>query len=159
MADNVRLGTPDPTAELAASEDIGGVQYQLVKLALGVPGANDGPVSNANPVPTKAGALTRTVLLNAVTATGASASYADNGNSPSFHYSLSGTGTVGATILLQVRNVASGEWELAGTTTLSGTTTAAGAAVIVTGSRFMEYRVNCTAISGTGATLTAAAAS
>ena len=50
MADNVRLNR-GVNGELAASDNVDGVQYQRVKLTLGADGVNDGDVSAANPVP------------------------------------------------------------------------------------------------------------
>lgn len=97
-------------------------------------------------------ALTRTLLLTGVTVTGAGSAVADGGCAPSFEADLSGTGSVTATILIQGRNVASGLWVLLGTITLSGTTTASDG--FASPARYMEYRANCTAITGTAATLT-----
>jgi hypothetical protein len=41
-----------PGGEVAAADTIAAKQYQLIKLILGAAGANDGPVSAANPMPT-----------------------------------------------------------------------------------------------------------
>ncbi|MGL6210811.1 MAG: hypothetical protein ACRC14_13390 [Paracoccaceae bacterium] len=49
MADNVPV-TPG-TGALIATDDVGGVQFQLVKLTLGADGVDGGPVSAANPLP------------------------------------------------------------------------------------------------------------
>lgn len=51
MADNtiLPLGTED--GDTYASDDIGGVKYQRVKVTLGADGTNDGDVSATNPVP------------------------------------------------------------------------------------------------------------
>jgi hypothetical protein len=43
---NPGLGGPD-----VATEEIGGVHYQLLKLIFGIPGANEGDVSSSNPMP------------------------------------------------------------------------------------------------------------
>jgi hypothetical protein len=51
MADNVGI-TPGSGAT-AASDDIGGVQYQRIKLVHGADGVNDGDVSSANGLPVK----------------------------------------------------------------------------------------------------------
>jgi hypothetical protein len=51
MADNVVLNAGSGGAT-AASDDIGGVQYQRVKLTLGADGVNDGDASSTNPIPT-----------------------------------------------------------------------------------------------------------
>lgn len=99
-------------------------------------------------------ALTRTALLAAATATGAGSAVADSGRAPSFTADVSGTGTVGATVLIQGRNVASGAWTLLGTITLSGSASASDGFASLT--RYMEYRANLTAISGTSATVNVA---
>ena len=49
MADNVAI-TPGTGANIA-TDDIAGVQFQRVKLALGADGVNDGDVSASNPIP------------------------------------------------------------------------------------------------------------
>jgi hypothetical protein len=51
MADNVGI-TPGSGAT-AASDDIGGVQYQRIKLVHGADGVNDGDVSSVNGLPVK----------------------------------------------------------------------------------------------------------
>jgi hypothetical protein len=51
MADNVGI-TPGSGAT-AASDDIGGVQFQRIKLVHGADGVNDGDVSSANGLPVK----------------------------------------------------------------------------------------------------------
>lgn len=99
-------------------------------------------------------ALTRTALLAAVTGTGAGSAVADSGRAPSFTADVSGTGTVSATVLIQGRNVASGAWTLLGTITLSGSASASDGFASLT--RYMEYRANLTAISGTSATVNVA---
>mgnify|MGYP003440099415 FL=1 len=99
-------------------------------------------------------ALTRTALLAAATATGAGSAVADSGRAPSFTADVSGTGTVSATVLIQGRNVASGAWTLLGTITLSGSASASDGFASLT--RYMEYRANLTAISGTSATVNVA---
>lgn len=48
MADNVVL---PGAGESVATDDIGGVQFQRVKMALGANGVNDGDVSASNPMP------------------------------------------------------------------------------------------------------------
>lgn len=55
MADNTSI-TPG-TGVTIASDDVGGIQFQRVKLALGADGVNDGDVSSANPLPIGSGAL------------------------------------------------------------------------------------------------------
>lgn len=51
MADNTTLNTGSG-GDVVASDDIGGVKYQRVKLIHGVDGTNDGDVSRTNPLPT-----------------------------------------------------------------------------------------------------------
>jgi len=58
MADTVTL---PGTGAVIASDDIGGAQYQRVKLTIGADGTNDGDVASGNPLPVT-GALTDTQL-------------------------------------------------------------------------------------------------
>lgn len=51
MADNTRLPLGTEDGDVYASDDIGGVKFQRVKLVLGANNANDGDVSSSNPVP------------------------------------------------------------------------------------------------------------
>ena len=52
MADNVSVNTSTPgSPAVIASDEIGGSQYQRIKLVLGNEGQNDGDVSGTNPVP------------------------------------------------------------------------------------------------------------
>ena len=95
---------------------------------------------------------TRTTLLSAVTGTGAGSAVTDQGQPPSFAANVQGTGSVTATVVIEARNAASGVWFTLATITLSGTTSAAdGFGSLV---RYMEYRANLTAVSGTGAAVT-----
>lgn len=91
-------------------------------------------------------------MLNARTTTGASESFQDNDKPPSFSANVAGTGSVSATVQIEVRNTVGGGWVLYGTMTMSGTTQAADA--IAGTARYAEYRANVTAISGTGAAVT-----
>ena len=50
MADNTQLNVGSG-GDLIASDDIGGVKYQRVKLTLGVDGVTNGDVSSTNPIP------------------------------------------------------------------------------------------------------------
>lgn len=50
MADNTNLN-PGVGGDVSASNDIGGVKYQRIKLIHGAPGVNDGDIANANPLP------------------------------------------------------------------------------------------------------------
>ncbi len=58
MADNTVLNTGSG-GDTIASDDIGGVKYQRVKLIIGADGTNDGDVASANPMP-----VTGTVTAN-----------------------------------------------------------------------------------------------
>ena len=49
MADNT---TPPGLTKPVATDEIGGVDYQRMKLVLGADGVNDGDVSSTNPLPT-----------------------------------------------------------------------------------------------------------
>ena len=51
MADNTPI-TPGVGIQIA-SDDIGGVQHQRVKLTMGADGVSEGDVSSTNPMPTK----------------------------------------------------------------------------------------------------------
>jgi hypothetical protein len=52
MADNTQLNT-GAGGDVVATDDIGGVKYQRVKLVLGADGANDGDTHSGNPLPAK----------------------------------------------------------------------------------------------------------
>jgi hypothetical protein len=60
MADNVTLN-PGTGGAVAASDEIGGVHFQRVKVITGVDGVNDGDVSSTNPLPT---AIRKFCILN-----------------------------------------------------------------------------------------------
>lgn len=51
MADNTPI-TPGAGIQIA-SDDIGGVQHQRVKMTMGADGVSEGDVSSTNPMPTK----------------------------------------------------------------------------------------------------------
>ena len=57
MADNVIVSQNVGVGATVATDDIGGVQYQRVKLALGADGVSDGDVSSANPMPVNVASL------------------------------------------------------------------------------------------------------
>lgn len=70
MADNVTVSVFGGGSAIMATDDIGGVHLERVKLVLGADGANDGDVSSANPVPTKeTGVAAATVTSVSDTAT------------------------------------------------------------------------------------------
>lgn len=59
MADNTRVLNPESTENVVAgdeiaTDDIGGVKHQRIKLIHGNDGVNDGDVSTSNPLPTTA---------------------------------------------------------------------------------------------------------
>lgn len=56
MPDNTQLN-PGAGGDVVASDDVGGVKFQRVKLALGADGVNDGDLCAANPMPIVAEAL------------------------------------------------------------------------------------------------------
>ena len=95
-------------------------------------------------------------LLNAVTATGAGAAKTFSHSIPykTCQATVTGTGSVSATVNIEVSNDGIG-WILAGTITLSGTTTATDGFVIQ--APWLNIRANVTAVSGTGAAVTAVA--
>lgn len=51
MTDNTTLPIPTTSGDVIATDDIGGVKFQRVKMILGADGVNDGDVSSANPLP------------------------------------------------------------------------------------------------------------
>lgn len=51
MADNTQLPIPTTSGDVIASDDIGGVKFQRVKMIHGADGVNDGDVSSVNPMP------------------------------------------------------------------------------------------------------------
>lgn len=51
MADNTQLPVPSTNGDVIATDDIGGVKFQRIKMILGADGVNDGDVSSSNPVP------------------------------------------------------------------------------------------------------------
>jgi len=55
MADNTQLPVPTTSGDVIATDDIGGVKFQRVKMVLGAEGTNDGDVSSANPLPVNTG--------------------------------------------------------------------------------------------------------
>lgn len=56
MADNTTLNT-GTGGDTIATDDIGGVKFQRVKIAIGADGVNDGDVSSANALPVSAASL------------------------------------------------------------------------------------------------------
>lgn len=90
-------------------------------------------------------------MLNAVTATGANtASGPVSVGVKSFHAVLTGTGAITATVPIEV-SMDNVNWITLATITLSGTTTAHDG--FTSDAAWAYYRANCTAISGTSATL------
>lgn len=70
MADNTSLNT-GAGGDLIATDDIGGVKYQRVKIAIGADGVNDGDISAANPLPVQITDTSRTELRFYATAAAA----------------------------------------------------------------------------------------
>lgn len=95
----------------------------------------------------------RSVLLSGATVTGAGASVQDADYlNRVYQATVSGTGTVSATILIQV-SLDGTNWITLATITLSGTTTATDGAA--SDAPWLYTRANLTVISGTGATVNA----
>ena len=67
MADNTTLNT-GTGGDVIASDDIGGIKFQRVKLIVGADGVNDGDISSVNPMPVRlndaAGYLSNNTPLN-----------------------------------------------------------------------------------------------
>ena len=146
----------------AAADEIGGRAYQLMRAA----DASGNPVEVASEAAQVAAnvllasldakmatrAVTTTPLLSGVIATGAGSAVADSGRPPTFTGRVAGTGAVSATVAIEVRNDPAGVWVLAGTLTMSGTTSAGDGFAMA--ARYLQYRANVTAISGTSAAVT-----
>lgn len=71
MADNTQLGASDPAGAIAATDEIGGVHFQRIKLIHGVDGVNDGDAAGSNPLPVKIGLRSAAFGSQATNATGA----------------------------------------------------------------------------------------
>lgn len=50
MSDNTQISL-ETDGDIVATDDIGGIKYQRMKIVLGADGVNDGDVSSANPMP------------------------------------------------------------------------------------------------------------
>lgn len=96
-----------------------------------------------------AGAQAIPLLINQ-TATGTSSAKEAPGPGATVHATVAGTGAVTATVIIQVGNI-SGSWLDLGTLSLSGTTSATQGLAL--DAHWVYIRANCTAITGTGATL------
>jgi hypothetical protein len=90
-------------------------------------------------------------MLNGVLVTGASSTFGPSkAGEKVFQATVTGTGAVTATVLIQVsNNVSTLGWITLGTITLSGTTTATDG--FASEASWAYYRANVTAVSGTGA--------
>lgn len=93
------------------------------------------------------------LLLNALLVTGAGVGAPLSSGAKTVQALVVGTGSVSATIKIQVANI-DGQWLDLATITLSGTDSASDGTSWVVPWAFC--RANCTAISGTGAALTVA---
>ena len=89
-------------------------------------------------------------LLSAVTVTGAGSSKPQQPAPVTFQATVTGSGTVSATVAIEVSNDGDNFITL-GTITLSGTTTATDG--FASAANWAVVRANCTAISGTNAAL------
>lgn len=90
-------------------------------------------------------------LLTAATVTGAGDSVRLPNGVKTFQASLAGSGSVSATVLIQVSNDGS-QWLTLGTITLSGTSSASDG--FVSDETWYSHRANVSAISGTSAAVT-----
>lgn len=91
-------------------------------------------------------------LLNTTTTGGGDAVARLSDDAFTVQATVTGTGAVSATVVVEASNDAT-NWLLLATITLSGTTSASDGAVF--GAAWDMVRARCTAISGTGATVTA----
>jgi hypothetical protein len=90
-------------------------------------------------------------LLTAATATGAGASFSSHTSKRTFQATVTGTGAVTATVLIEA-SLNGTTWLTAGTITLSGTTSASDGFAL--DAPWGCFRANVTARSGTGAAVT-----
>jgi len=95
--------------------------------------------------------MSKIKLLSAVIVTGAGSALSLNTDVSSFQASVVGTGAVTATVTIESYDGVA--WATVGTITLSGTTSASDTLTLV--GRYDSVRANVTAISGTGAAVTA----
>lgn len=51
MADNTQLPIPQTAGDLIATDEIGGIKFQRIKIITGADGVNDGDVASSNPLP------------------------------------------------------------------------------------------------------------
>lgn len=122
MADNTQLNLNTTSGDIYASDDIGGVKTQRVKIQLGADGVSDGDVASGNPIPvrgyfvTVSGLVTRPADTTAYTAGDA---ISDSTSSP----------TTGGFALSGAARVASGS----GVITDAVITTSADAATLLQG--------------------------
>lgn len=91
-------------------------------------------------------------VFNARTTTGASEVFQPWGTRRTIEVTVSGTGAVSTTVVVQISNDET-NWITLNTLTVSGTTTATDGAAMDAAWRYM--RLNMTALSGTGAAVTA----
>lgn len=68
MADNTQLSSNIGTGDVCAADDVGGIKFQRVKITQGIDGVNDGDVSSALPMPTRASGATAAVTTVASSA-------------------------------------------------------------------------------------------
>lgn len=101
MADNVAI-TPGTGATIA-TDDIGGAQYQRVKLTLGADGANDGDVSASNPVPVTGGLTDAQLRATPVPVSG-TVTISDGSGPVTVDGTVSVTGVATETTLAAVNN-------------------------------------------------------
>lgn len=152
LTDDELRASPVPVSATALPLPTGAATESTLAAASAKLPASLGAKAGAASLSIVAATLTRTAMLSAATATGAGSAVADAGGAPSFSAEVSGTGSVAATVLIQARNAASGQWLTLGTITLSGTTAATDGFASL--ARYMEYLANLTAVSGTGAAVT-----
>ena len=162
MAENTQF-VEAPDRDIIAADDIAGVKFQRMKIALGADGVNDGDVSSSTPMPVAqasagpgmgAFAKTVTTLLNAVTTNQTSSVSAFGTGRRTFQASIAGTGVVSGTVTWYGNNAnsASGGAILA-TMSLSGTTSDTAGGDIP--AEWPYVYCILTAISGTSAAVTA----
>lgn len=86
MADNVVLN-PGSAGDTIAADDVGGIKYQVVKLAKGADGVNDGYIASDNPLPVSTLGFPKTIKVDVTrpadtTAYGAGEAISDSTSAP-----------------------------------------------------------------------------
>jgi hypothetical protein len=99
----------ETTGDVIATDDIGGVKYQRMKMIVGADGVNDGDVSSTNPMPVSSGVYDKIEMAADVITTvdlSNSALLSISSVSASVGKTATTTVAIGATSLVITRSVA-----------------------------------------------------